>query len=144
LKLAEEYNNKDIETALTIFVDTGLDYSDYGTFHPPLLPPSLLPTPINIKSHETSGVNALYMTKAAFNLFLNSIFGSLEPLSLKTIAISGNKEFTLGNGSGVRQKVGDKSGFQDLNKGAEGQMQKMREYSFTWWNEDDKMVKNCD
>jgi hypothetical protein len=34
------------------------------------------------------------MTKAAFNLFLNSIFGSLESLSLKTITIGGNKEFT--------------------------------------------------
>jgi hypothetical protein len=74
--------------------DTGLDYSDYGTFHPPLLPPSLLPTPINIKSHETKGVNALNMTKVAFILFLNSILDSLESLSPKTIAISGNKEFT--------------------------------------------------
>ncbi|PMD54003.1 uncharacterized protein K444DRAFT_634788 [Hyaloscypha bicolor E] len=105
-KLAEPYNNKNVETALTIIVDTGLDYSDYGIYHPPFLLPSLLPTPINIKSHETKGVNALNMTQAAFTIFLISIFGSLESLSLKIIAISGNKEFTLGNGSGVRQKVG--------------------------------------
>jgi hypothetical protein len=105
-KLAEPYNNKNVETALAISVDTGLDYSDYGAYHPPLLPRSILPTPTNIKSPETSGVNALNMTKTAFTLFLNSIFDSLESLSLKTIAISGNKEFTLGNGSGVRQKVG--------------------------------------
>jgi hypothetical protein len=93
-KLAEPYNNKNVETALIIFVDTGHDYSDYGTYHLPLLVPSLLLTPINIKSHETKGVNAFNMTKAAFAIFLNSIFGSLESLSLKAIAIRGNKEFT--------------------------------------------------
>jgi hypothetical protein len=81
------------------------------------------------------------MTKAAFTIFLISIFDSLESLSLKTIAISGNKEFTLGNGSGVRQEVGGKSGFQELDKGAEGRIQNMRECRLTWGNEDDQMAK---
>jgi hypothetical protein len=81
-KLAEPYNNKNVETALAIFVDTGLDFSDYGTYHPPLLLPNLLLTPINIKSHETKGVNAFNMTKAAFTI------------SLKAIATNGNRGFT--------------------------------------------------
>ena len=32
-KLATAYNNRDVETALTMFADGGLEYSDYSTSH---------------------------------------------------------------------------------------------------------------
>jgi hypothetical protein len=32
LKLETAYNTGDIDTALSLFVDNGLDYSDYGTY----------------------------------------------------------------------------------------------------------------
>ncbi|KAE9370874.1 hypothetical protein N431DRAFT_492880 [Stipitochalara longipes BDJ] len=119
-KLAEAYNKKNVETALIMFVDVGLDYSDYG-------------------------VNALNMTKPTFSTTLHSIFDSLEYLSLKTIAINGTKDFTAWQWEWeFIKKAGGKSGFEDLDKGAEGQMLKMRGCSLTWWNEEDKVVKNCD
>lgn len=34
-KLAAAYNNRDVKMALTMFVDEGLEYSDYGTSPPP-------------------------------------------------------------------------------------------------------------
>ncbi|PMD46707.1 hypothetical protein L207DRAFT_613409 [Hyaloscypha variabilis F] len=119
-KLADAYNKKDVETALTMFVDTGLGYSDYG-------------------------VNALSMTKSAFATFLHYIFDSLEHLSLKTIGVNGTKDFTAWQWEWeFVKKAGGKSGFEDLDKGAEGQMLRMRGCSITWWNEEDKVVKNCD
>ena len=40
-KLATAYNTGDIDTAPPVFVDNGLDYSDYGTcVHPLFVPPS--------------------------------------------------------------------------------------------------------
>jgi hypothetical protein len=39
LKLATAYNTGDIDTALSVFVDDGLDYSDYGTCLYPLFVP---------------------------------------------------------------------------------------------------------
>ena len=34
-------------------------------------------------------------------------------------------------------------GFEDLDKGAEEQAQKMKGCSLTWWDDEDKIVKNC-
>jgi hypothetical protein len=45
-KLAAAYNNRDVDTALTIFADDGLEYSDYGTdFSPPLSIPATIQLP---------------------------------------------------------------------------------------------------
>jgi hypothetical protein len=85
------------------------------------------------------------MTKFAFATFLDSIFNSLQFLTLKTISVNGNKEFTAWQWEWeFIKKAGGKSGFEDLDKGAEGQMHKMRGCSLTWWNGEDKIVKNCD
>lgn len=144
-KLAEAYNNKDISTALTMLVDNGLDYSDYGTSAP-------LSRRHHIASESPfppltrfSGVNALNMTKAAFATFLHSIFDSLEYLHLKTIAINGTKDLTPWQWEWeFVKKAGGKTGFEDLDKGDAGQMLRVRGCSVTWWNEEDKVVKNCD
>jgi hypothetical protein len=41
LKLATAYNTGDIDAAFSVFVDDGLDYSDYGTYvYPLFVPPS--------------------------------------------------------------------------------------------------------
>ena len=85
------------------------------------------------------------MTKSAFATFLHYIFDSLEHLSLKTIGVNGTKDFTAWQWEWeFVKKAGGKSGFEDLDKGAEGQMLRMRGCSITWWNEEDKVVKNCD
>jgi hypothetical protein len=54
LKLATAYNTGDIDTALSVFVDDGLDYSDYGIFVHPLCPPTCTAlTEVKGSTHST-------------------------------------------------------------------------------------------
>ena len=88
---------------------------------------------------------ALHMTKPAFRNFLTGMFATLQQLDLKTVSVSGHKDFTAWQWEMSFIKKGGKSEWEDIDKeGTEGQVMKMVGVSVSWWNEDEKIVKNCD
>ena len=92
---------------------------------------------------------ALHMDKPSFKKFLESMFSTLLQLELKTISLSGNKEFQAWEWEMRFVKKEGKSEWEDLDVGTEGQGMVMRGVSLSWWAEEGgdgnwRIVKECD
>lgn len=94
-----------------------------------------------------SGVMALHMAKPAFADFLRSMFGTLLNLDLKTVSISGHKDFQAWEWEMSFVKKEGGSDWDDLDKGVSGEdgTMKMKGVSLSWWDEKgEQIVRECD
>jgi len=110
-KLLTAYNSKNMDAALILFVDEGLDYSDCGTLFIPI------PVASHPKLTIKQDVMSLHMTKPQLHTFFQSTFAELLNMNIATMSIIGYKSFKAWKWELTFQKKEGASGFKDNEEG---------------------------
>lgn len=102
-KMAAAYNNRDVGTALTMFVGDGLEYSDYGAspFEPIALPPRRH-SRLVFRSKSSNHLTVFLSVVIALNMDKPALANSLVPRSPhrkyfepETVSMSAHRGFTV-------------------------------------------------
>ncbi|OCK74129.1 hypothetical protein K432DRAFT_210440 [Lepidopterella palustris CBS 459.81] len=121
--LQDTFNKCSLEEMLDFYAQEGLDYSDYGNL-------------------------TLHMDHAKLRTFFLNMIKTCGDMTITTVSISGTKDFTVWEWNIEFNSVGlmpdDDGTKQFAARVADGRRVKMVGVSVSWWNAEEKIVKNND